>query len=216
MFQQIALDQTRDTNLGEALSWWLNSKALPDKLSRLPGQPTNAYLLDVSPEDPRHYRTLSYKCAVPLYGHWHYEQKTLAEEPDQAYFHNIVYPHYTEAKQLGSPTAYTIRTKICDRQSQYHRLILPIQTSKRIERFLVMSWIDFYVQTNADKLALLSTREKECLLLLADGYGVKAIAYELSITVRTVRHHIASVKSKLRAKNATHAVAMALVGKTIC
>jgi len=56
----------------------------------------------------------------------------------------------------------------------------------------------------------LSPREIECLRALADGDAPKAIAHKLSISVRTCQHYIASGRSKLGAKNATHAVAIAL------
>lgn len=46
-------------------------------------------------------------------------------------------------------------------------------------------------------LIQLSAREKECLLLLKQGYSYQAIGTRLNISHRTVEHYIESVKNKL-------------------
>ncbi|RAP41410.1 hypothetical protein BYZ73_10720 [Rhodovulum viride] len=57
----------------------------------------------------------------------------------------------------------------------------------------------------------LSLRERECLLWSAAGLRNKEIAFRLSISEKTVEHHMASAMKKLHALNRTHAVARALI-----
>lgn len=57
----------------------------------------------------------------------------------------------------------------------------------------------------------LSLRERECLLWSATGLRNKEIAFRLSISEKTVEHHMASAMTKLHAMNRTHAVARALI-----
>lgn len=56
----------------------------------------------------------------------------------------------------------------------------------------------------------LSAREKEVLVLLADGASNKVIARALDISVHTAKFHIASLLSKLGAVNRTDALATAM------
>jgi DNA-binding NarL/FixJ family response regulator len=56
----------------------------------------------------------------------------------------------------------------------------------------------------------LSSREKEVLLRTAKGMTGHRVASELTITERTVQAHLASVYSKLGAKNKTEAILIAL------
>jgi DNA-binding NarL/FixJ family response regulator len=56
----------------------------------------------------------------------------------------------------------------------------------------------------------LTTREKEVLRLIRDGYRNKQIADELAIAETTVNFHIKNLVSKLGANDRTHAVMIAL------
>lgn len=56
----------------------------------------------------------------------------------------------------------------------------------------------------------LSRREVQVLNLIRHGRGVKRIAEELSISHKTVKHHLASIHSKLGVHNRTDAVMSAL------
>ncbi len=53
---------------------------------------------------------------------------------------------------------------------------------------------------------LLSEREIEVLQLIADGRSTEAVAKELFISVKTVKNHLASIYSKLDARDRTQAV----------
>ncbi len=57
--------------------------------------------------------------------------------------------------------------------------------------------------------ALLTERERECLICAACGQTEKETARKLCISESTVRTHLAGARAKLNAKNKSHAVAMA-------
>ena len=61
-----------------------------------------------------------------------------------------------------------------------------------------------------DGLEQLTTREVEVLRLLAGGATNREIAAELSISVKTVNKHVASVLGKTGSPNRTVAAAFAL------
>ncbi|MBZ2185871.1 MAG: response regulator transcription factor [Bryobacter sp.] len=54
--------------------------------------------------------------------------------------------------------------------------------------------------------ALLTSREREVLGLLAEGVGNKEIAWRLNITEHTVKFHVSSLMTKLKAGSRTEAV----------
>jgi len=56
----------------------------------------------------------------------------------------------------------------------------------------------------------LSVREREVMLLVAEGHTNEKIAQELEIHVRTVEHHVSRAVDKLGANNRVHAVAKAM------
>lgn len=56
----------------------------------------------------------------------------------------------------------------------------------------------------------LSTREREVLLLAAQGLSSKEVARRLFISERTVQTHLASIYDKLGSKNKTEALLLAL------
>ena len=60
------------------------------------------------------------------------------------------------------------------------------------------------------KMAPLSPREREVLLLSSKGFPVKEVASKLAITERTVQAHLSSVYTKFGAKNKTEALIIAL------
>jgi DNA-binding NarL/FixJ family response regulator len=62
-------------------------------------------------------------------------------------------------------------------------------------------------QTNP--LEPLSDREREVLVLLAQGNANKEIAEKLVITEGTVKNHVSNILAKLRAENRTQAADIA-------
>lgn len=65
---------------------------------------------------------------------------------------------------------------------------------------------------NADDFSL-STREREVLQLLVNGFSYKLVAAELFISIDTVRSHIKKVYEKLHVNSKSEAVAKALKSK---
>jgi len=59
-------------------------------------------------------------------------------------------------------------------------------------------------------VALLTSREKEILNYMAQGYPNKQIAFELGISEPTVKSHVTSILAKLNANDRTGAVVFAI------
>jgi len=72
-----------------------------------------------------------------------------------------------------------------------------------------------HVKTKSDPIEALSTREKQCLQLVAKGLSAKAIGEELELSKRTVETYIDNVKSKLGCINKTELVVAAIKYKFI-
>jgi DNA-binding NarL/FixJ family response regulator len=59
-------------------------------------------------------------------------------------------------------------------------------------------------------LDALTPREQEILAMVAEGQADRDIAVHLSISPRTVMHHVASIRSKLGVSSRTAAAGIAL------
>lgn len=57
---------------------------------------------------------------------------------------------------------------------------------------------------------LLTAREHQVLELVAQGLSAKEVAQEIDIAPRTVERHIENVRLKIRARNRTHMVTLAM------
>ncbi len=57
---------------------------------------------------------------------------------------------------------------------------------------------------------LLSPREREVLLLIAEGHTSRAIANDLGVSVRTIEKHRARIRSKLGAGSVAELVRLAI------
>jgi DNA-binding CsgD family transcriptional regulator len=58
----------------------------------------------------------------------------------------------------------------------------------------------------------LTSREREVLECIASGLSSKEAAQRLNIAPRTIERHVENLRNKLRARNKTHLVAMAVSG----
>lgn len=65
------------------------------------------------------------------------------------------------------------------------------------------------IRTKRERLGRLSAREEEVFDLLVRGYANKQVAVELSISIRTVEDHRASIMRKTGAKNLAELMALA-------
>lgn len=63
--------------------------------------------------------------------------------------------------------------------------------------------------------AELTVRELEILQLVALGYSAKEVAQEIEIAPRTVECHIDTMRLKMRARNRTHMVAIAVASNVL-
>jgi LuxR family transcriptional regulator, transcriptional regulator of spore coat protein len=62
----------------------------------------------------------------------------------------------------------------------------------------------------ASGVPLLTARENQVLELVANGLSAKEVAQEIDIAPRTVERHIENVRLKIRARNRTHMVTLAM------
>jgi DNA-binding NarL/FixJ family response regulator len=84
-------------------------------------------------------------------------------------------------------------------------LLAPSVTRRLIERYVTSS-----AQSNAsDVVGRLSAREREILLLVAQGRSNAEIALELFISITTVKTHVASILAKLGVRDRVQAVVLA-------
>lgn len=106
-----------------------------------------------------------------------------------------------------------------DKHTAPNELLLAIQSVSRGDPFLSPSISktiieeylrqsdDTHVEDNYDKL---SSREREVLQLLAEGYSYKEIAEKLQISVKTVGVHRVNIMEKLNINNSTELVKYAI------
>jgi DNA-binding NarL/FixJ family response regulator len=83
-------------------------------------------------------------------------------------------------------------------------LLSPQDTTKVLQRYQELT------QRGAGGDNSLSVREREVVLLMARGLSNKQIAYKLQISTKTVKTHVAHIMKKLKAKNRTEAVVLAI------
>ena len=83
-------------------------------------------------------------------------------------------------------------------------LLSPQDTTKVLERYHELA------QGRTAGENTLSFREREVVLLMAQGLSNKQIAYKLRISTKTVKTHVAHIMKKMKAKNRTEAVVLAI------
>jgi DNA-binding NarL/FixJ family response regulator len=83
-------------------------------------------------------------------------------------------------------------------------LLSPQDTTKVLERYHKLA------QGRTPRENTLSFREREVVLLMAEGLSNKQIAYKLRISTKTVKTHVAHIMKKMKAKNRTEAVVLAI------
>jgi DNA-binding NarL/FixJ family response regulator len=83
-------------------------------------------------------------------------------------------------------------------------LLSPEHATKILKRFNEIT------QNRNNSGGTVSTREKEIIKLMSNGLSNKQIAYNLHISTKTVKTHVAHIMKKLKAKNRTEAVVKAI------
>jgi DNA-binding NarL/FixJ family response regulator len=87
--------------------------------------------------------------------------------------------------------------------------------SSNIARQVIKAFKEFKETDTVKEDYYLSKREKEVLILLAEGNNYQQIAEQLFISVDTVRHHIKNIYKKLHVHTQSEAVAKAIRKKLI-
>lgn len=83
-------------------------------------------------------------------------------------------------------------------------LLSPRHTTRVLERYHELA------QRRTTGENTLSFREREVVRLMAQGLGNKQIAYKLRISTKTVKTHVAHIMKKMKAKNRTESVVLAI------
>ncbi|HHB91972.1 MAG TPA: response regulator [Thioploca sp.] len=78
------------------------------------------------------------------------------------------------------------------------------------QQFIGQEMQQFLVQNNKDMFELLSPREFEVFLLLAEGKSVNKIAEILVLSSKTIGHHYTNVKKKLNINNIAELTKLAI------
>jgi len=163
---------------------------------------TNLYLVDMRVDDPLSYALHRIVENVNLRS----SSTLLRDYPDQEYMQNDVVPAYYEAKGSGVVSKMTLTSRIQDQIATYDRVILPAGQINGISAFAV-TLSKTRILLPVDRKTL-TGREEDVLDLLAQGFSSKEIALKTGASFRTIEHRIASIKSKLSARNTAHAVAI--------
>lgn len=74
-----------------------------------------------------------------------------------------------------------------------------------------MTLIDGAALDAPARRAILTKRERDCLMLSGKGNSEKQVAQQLDISPNTVRVHIENIKRKLGASNKSHAIILSLL-----
>lgn len=119
--------------------------------------------------------------------------------------------YVTEALRNGA-TGYVAE------HAQARELIRAIRTVAQGKRYVsaplsmddVQAWLAQADRHAADPYETLTSREREVLQLVAEGYSSTRVARRLSISVRTAEAHRANVMRKLRLRNHTELIRYAL------
>jgi len=85
-------------------------------------------------------------------------------------------------------------------------LVIPVTELHRVVRRLHRGGVDV---TNEERIASLTTREREVLLALTDGLPTLEVAARLGISVMTVQSHVKSILAKLGVHSKVEAVTLA-------
>ena len=100
-------------------------------------------------------------------------------------------------------------TRECDK----NEFLIAVQSAARGERFFCSKILDVILDTHPgdeEGSTVLTTREKEILKLLAQGYSTQKIADVLHLSPHTVQTHRKSIIRKLKIKSPTQFVIYAL------
>jgi LuxR family transcriptional regulator of spore coat protein len=97
------------------------------------------------------------------------------------------------------------------RISKGFKIITGLQSVKIVRVLSTFEGVKAVLQLDpASGVPLLTARENQVLELVAQGLSAKQVAQEIDIAPRTVERHIENVRLKIRARNRTHMVTLAM------
>jgi len=173
------------------------------RLEELCDSSMNLYAVDMRTDDPLQFQMDRVVENVNLRG----GGMRLCDYPDLTYMRNDVAPFYRECKHSGETSIMRMRSKIQDQVAVYDRIIMPVLPKGD------NAWSISITKTRLllpAPPAVLTSKEQDVLDLLAHGFSAKEIALKMGLSYRTVEHRIDNLKTKLNARNVTHAVAIAV------
>jgi DNA-binding NarL/FixJ family response regulator len=101
------------------------------------------------------------------------------------------------------------------KSGRYGELLAAIRTVAAGGTYVDPRLAQLVIERSAERLGLLSKREREILDLLAEGLSGEQVASRLYLSPETIRTHIRNAMTKLDARTRTHAVALAVKRKEI-
>lgn len=177
---------------------------------------TNLYLVDMQPGSVERFgfRILvgNFDIRVPTH-----DKDILGDHPDRRHLREDLLPQYKHVAEAGEARPDSIRKIILNHFVHYDRLILPISFGRAPRpgdlptHALSLSRPRFIINPGEGNTRDLSAREHEIFNLVANGFTGKEIARELKLSPRTVETHLNTIKTKMGARNITHAVALHLL-----
>jgi len=212
--KRLRLDDVQgDPMFAEALSIWNQTVAASDAetgasaLAQICDPATNLFHSDMNANSVLGFRVKTLRQAFDL-------RQTRGEEignyPDPRYVDAILAPNYTVAAAENTPIFRRIMTPMVGSFAVYEGILLPYfgkdgRTALSLSRLL-------YLADDVEIAApvILTERERSCLEFLSSGLSAKQIAHALNTSKRIIEHDIESIKIKIQARNASHAVAKGL------
>ena len=203
-------DQIRDPLFARSLQAWRESTtadALAELIHGHCDAATNTYVTDINTLNflASRMRTVKQSFSLAYAPAFEY-----GDYPDRRYFNNSVLPCVATMVAEAQPVFHRVHARLQGKFAVYERLLLPLYGGGGTLSSVTVSRLLMLVEPHSGRHPeALSERERQCLHLLTLGYSAKRIAATLALSQATVENCIERMKSKLGARSAAQAVAIA-------